>query len=244
MFEILKRAVATTERPNLDALSQAVTQEWSKGSLSDEDGEKLFALIEQRRRSNFQPKRRRNRKPAGQGVLAHRRKLAATGPMPPALASQFTTSELAVMAVLTFCNGFFDRSIKELSDRAKVGHSTVQKALRTAERLGLLTIEERRVPGRKNLPNIVRVVSLEWRTWIVRGGSKKLKPLDTEFNISCNSAPSHPHTGQWKRSTGLFSPGPSATLNLHRRSNSAGVTSSLPSPRGQTRSPTFSTSKR
>jgi DNA-binding MarR family transcriptional regulator len=217
MFEKLKRAVTATERTNLDALFQAVTQEWSQGRLSDEEGEELFALIEKSRRSIFPPRRRRQRKPLAATTLAHRRQLAACGPLPSHLAALFTTAELAVLAIITINRGFFDRTIAELADRAKVGHSTVQKALRQAERLGLLTIEERRVTGRKNLPNVIRVVSPEWLTWISRGGSKKLKPLDTEFIISCNSRGSHPHIPQWKRLISRSSPGPSAIRSPHRR---------------------------
>ena len=43
---------------------------------------------------------------------------------------------------------------------------TVQNALRHAERIGFISIAERRVAGRRNLPNIVRVVSKEWLAWI------------------------------------------------------------------------------
>ena len=48
--------------------------------------------------------------------------------------------------------------------------TTVQNALRQARRLGLITVEERRPPGRrKSLNNIVRIVSEEWLTWLRRG---------------------------------------------------------------------------
>jgi DNA-binding transcriptional MocR family regulator len=150
-------------------------------------------------------------------VVGHRRQLANSGPLPGHLAASFTTCELAVLAVITFSGGVFDRTIKELADRAKVGHSTVQKALRLAEKLGLVTIEERRVAGRKNLPNVVRVVSLEWLTWIKRGGSKKLKPLDTKSIYSCNSRVSHPHNSQWKHLISRTSPGPYAIQSPLRR---------------------------
>src|SRR4051794_13240599 len=71
----------------------------------------------------------------------------------------------------------------------------VQNALREATRLGLLTIEERRREGRRNLPNVVRIVSKEWTTWLARGGRasrpqaepligcKKMRPTDTSYKI-------------------------------------------------------------
>jgi len=68
----------------------------------------------------------------------------------------------------------------------------VQNAIREAARLGLLTIEERRREGRRNLPNIVRIVSKEWTSWLARGGRsgrpsadppigcKKIHPTDSQ----------------------------------------------------------------
>jgi hypothetical protein len=58
------------------------------------------------------------------------------------------------------------RSIGEIAARAGVCVRTVQNALRHAERVGLVSITERRVSSRRNLPNIVRVVSREWLAWI------------------------------------------------------------------------------
>jgi hypothetical protein len=45
-----------------------------------------------------------------------------------------------------------------------------KNAIRAAAAMGLLTVQERRREGQKNLPNLVRVVSREWQTWIKRGG--------------------------------------------------------------------------
>ena len=67
----------------------------------------------------------------------------------------------------------------------------VQNAIREAARVGLLTVEERRREGRRNLPNIVRVISKEWTSWLARGGRssrphadppigcKKIHPTDS-----------------------------------------------------------------
>ena len=64
----------------------------------------------------------------------------------------------------------------------------VKNALRTAARLGLLTVEERRREGRRNLPNVVRVISREWLTWLARGpkpiGVKKSPPRITVIKTS------------------------------------------------------------
>jgi hypothetical protein len=38
--------------------------------------------------------------------------------------------------------------------------------------MGLITVQERRREGQKNLPNVVRVVNREWQLWIKRGGQR------------------------------------------------------------------------
>src|SRR6185312_1169824 len=76
----------------------------------------------------------------------------------------------------------------------------VQNAIREAARLGLLTIEERRREGRRNLPNVVRIVSKEWLAWLTRGGRsshpaaelligcKKMRPTDNCYKTQRLSA--------------------------------------------------------
>jgi hypothetical protein len=90
-------------------------------------------------------------------------------------------------AKLTPCERALAAIIKE--DHLKQGHSdkchdvaaaligacakTVFRSQRRLEELGWITIEERERPGRKHLPNIVRIVSREWLTWIERGPKPK-----------------------------------------------------------------------
>ncbi len=97
--------------------------------------------------------------------LRRRRRLAYSGPMPARLADQFTPAEVAVLRIIADEHrdrGGCARSIGEIAARAGVCPRTVQNALRHAERLGLVPITERRRPGARNLPNIVRVVSRGW----------------------------------------------------------------------------------
>src|SRR5262249_14874257 len=47
----------------------------------------------------------------------------------------------------------------------------VQTTLHEARRLGHIKITERPQPGRKNLSNLVEIISPEWRAWIRRGPS-------------------------------------------------------------------------
>ena len=78
----------------------------------------------------------------------------------------------------------------------------VQNAIREAARLGLLTVEERRREGRRNLPNVVRIISKEWTGWLARGGRasrpkaepligcKKMRPTDSSYKNQ------RPHTSE------------------------------------------------
>src|SRR4029079_16005256 len=52
----------------------------------------------------------------------------------------------------------------------------LKNALRAARVLTLLTVEERRLTAFRNAPNVVRIVSAEWRTWLRLGGGGKSVP--------------------------------------------------------------------
>src|SRR4051794_34123192 len=116
--------------------------------------------------------------------------------MPPALAGKFAVSELAVLRIIgdeVRQHGQCDRCVDELAARAGVCRRMVQTAIREAARLGLLTVEERRREGRRNLPNVIRIVSKEWTSWLARGarsarpqaepliGCKKMRPTDRSY---------------------------------------------------------------
>src|SRR3712207_6608955 len=133
--------------------------------------------------------------------------------MPPALACKFTVSELAVLRIVgdeVRQHGHCAQCVDEIAARAGVCRSMVKNAIRTAARLGLLTIEERRREGRCNLPNVVRIVSKEWTSWLARGGRstrptakpligcKKMRPTDKGYKTqrSHTSEPSFAARGQ------------------------------------------------
>src|SRR4051812_26891501 len=116
--------------------------------------------------------------------------------MPPALACKFTVGELAVLRIVgdeVRQHGQCTRCVDELAARAGVCRSMVKNAIREAARLGLLTVEERRREGRRNLPNVIRIVAKEWTSWLARGGRssrpsaeplvgcKKLRPTDKSY---------------------------------------------------------------
>jgi len=182
----------------LDHLSKAIWQALAAGAVGDDDAQSLAERLHARRsvlrgdlkpvglpagRPSLFPPRRLQRAPKRPVAIARRRHLAASGPMPPSLACRFTVGELAVLRIVgdeVRQHGQCDRCVDELAARAGVCRSLVKNAIRTAARLGLVTVEERRRAGRRNLPNVVRIVSRAWLTWLARGpkpiGVKKITP--------------------------------------------------------------------
>jgi hypothetical protein len=132
---------------------------------------------------------RTQRSPDRQRSIERRRHLAASGVMPPALASRFTTSELAVLRIVgdqVKARGSCDLTLGEIAARAGVCRTTVQNALRQAAVGALITVRERRRRGANSLPNVVRIISREWLAWLTRGprrappGFKMLNTTDRE----------------------------------------------------------------
>src|SRR3954449_3358829 len=195
----------------LDHLSRSIWQGLAAGAVGDDDAQALAERLHARRgilrgeikpvglppgRPSIFPPRRPQRAPQRPIAIARRRHLAASGPMPPALACTFTVGELAVLRIVgdeVRQHGHCARCVGEIAARAGVCRRMVQNALREAARLGLLAIEERRREGRRNLPNVVRIVAKEWISWLARGGRssrpsaelligcKKLHPTDTNY---------------------------------------------------------------
>jgi hypothetical protein len=196
-LELLTAIGGTKSISTLDGFARAIWAEWGAGRLSDEQASALAEMLEGRKRevrgidtvavrapqvaaqamtagrpSHFPPKRKAARSPNRRASIERRRTLAASGPMPPQLASQFTTGELAALRIVADAvrdRGFCILTLGEIAARAGICVTTARNALRTAARDGLVTIEERRRDKRPNLANVVRVVSREWKTWIERG---------------------------------------------------------------------------
>jgi hypothetical protein len=228
-IEILTAIGGTKSLSTLDSFARTVWQRWGAMEITDEQAQALAEAIEARKRevrgidtvaqraphvaasakgqgrpSHFPPKRKPQRSAERRASIARRRLLAASGPMPPQLASQFTTGELAVLRVVADevrAKRHCMLTMGELAARAGVGITTARNALHEAAGHGYLTIEERRRDKRPNLSNIVRVVSREWLSWIERGrrnssagrenanasaakggGSKKAEPTDKGSN--------------------------------------------------------------
>src|SRR5436305_13852271 len=113
--------------------------------------------------------RRFGSRPRSPASMERRRRWAASGLLPPALAARFTTAETAVLAVIALealRHGRCTLVIEHIAALAGVGRSTVKRALRAAQGLGLVRIEERRVSAWRNAPNVVTITSAEWTAWL------------------------------------------------------------------------------
>lgn len=184
-------AIAGARGRNLDAIAQQMWVAHGNGLLPDDDAQALAEAIEQRRRpggpgtpqnalqalqgrrQSIFPPRRPQRSPDRAKSIARRRQLAASGPMPPALASSFTTSELSVLKIVAdevAAHGTCTRTIGEIAARAGVCRTSALNALRQAVSQGLIRIEERRREGQRNLPNVITITSADWTAWLDRGG--------------------------------------------------------------------------
>ena len=194
----------------MDELSRQVWQGHGSGALADEEAQALAERLHGRRgeiregikpvgipagRASLFPPRRNVTSPDKAMSRDRRRLLACSGPMPPALASRFTTGQLAVLRIVAdevAAKGVCGLCVDAIAARAGVCRRLAQGAIRLAEGDGLLTIEERRHEGRKNSPNLVRIISREWQAWMRRAGRAKterigckaIHPTDTEVLTS------------------------------------------------------------
>jgi hypothetical protein len=189
-------------------LSRKIWQAHAAETVSDDEAQALAEALHARRRevretivpvgiplgraTLFPPKRRHPVSPDRLASRDRRRLVAASGPMPPALARRFTTGQLAVLGIIgdeVERNGACGLCIDAIAARAGVCRRLAQAAIRLAEGDGLLTIQERRHQGRRNDPNVIRLLSREWLAWlkrrtasrtaVARGGCKPLHPTDS-----------------------------------------------------------------
>jgi hypothetical protein len=125
--------------------------------------------------------RRPQRSPDKQASIERRRRLVASGPLPPPLAARFTWGEIAVMRIVgdeCRAHGQCTLHIDAIAARAGVHRTTVQNALREAQGKGevpgvpIISVQERRRRGQRSLTNIIRIVSREWSDWLRKGPSR------------------------------------------------------------------------
>src|SRR5215213_1119520 len=172
LVDELRRAVEASPRVELARVSGLLWRAYAAGQVSEAEASELSDRLEARRAipAPQRPAQRRvGSRPRSGASMERRRRWAACGLLPPALAARFTLAETAVLAVIAaeaLRHGRCALVIEHIASLAGVCRSTVKRALRAAQGLGLVRIEERRVSAWRNAPNIITIVSREWNAWL------------------------------------------------------------------------------
>ncbi len=171
--EQLRRAVEASPRVELPKVAALIWRAYGAGHITEGEASALSDALDAKRAISApeRPVQRRfvGSRPRTSASLERRRRWASAGALPPALASRFTLAEQAVLAVIAAEHQKHGRCtlvIDHMAGLAGVGRSTVKRALRAAQALGLLRIEERRLTAWRNAPNVVTILSREWCSWL------------------------------------------------------------------------------
>jgi hypothetical protein len=190
---LLAAIQATRVGPELDRIYAAAIGTLFEQGCPDAEMIRIDEAVEARRRehkahreggtgkpatriSYYPAKSRRQVSPDRRKSWMRRREKAALSFMPARLASNFTTGEQATLQVVVEEvreHGCCDRSIPEIAARAGVGQTTARNAIREARRLGLVAVAERRRWRAPNLPNLISIISADWKAWIAN--NRKLR---------------------------------------------------------------------
>jgi hypothetical protein len=135
------------------------------------------------------------RAPDRPAAVLRRKRLALTDPVPARIGSQLTESERAYARLVRDeweRHGVFDLCHDEAAARIGACSKTVMRAQQRLQELALISVEPRPQPGRKHLPNLVRVISPQWLTWI-RLGPRRWRNSDRGTSMSSHgNAPHYP----------------------------------------------------
>jgi hypothetical protein len=205
--EKIRLAAEAAAYVELPVVSAALWKAFGAGQVTEAEAEELSTLIEAKRSLQTAARPTSLRKPLGarprtDASLERRRRWAASGRLPPNLASHFTTAEVAVLAVIAVevaKGGDCTLAIGHIASLAGVGETSVRRALHAAKALGLITVEERRVSAFRNLTNVVRVISPEWQAWMrlprSGGGCQEKRGTFTQDSTSSKTRLPNPQEG-------------------------------------------------
>jgi hypothetical protein len=142
---------------------------WADGRISDEAAQGIAEREHARRRAPPQPRRHVGSRPISSASVERRRRTSAAGWLPSGLSSRFTFGEVAVLSVIAqqvARQGRCELPIGKIAALAGVCVTLVKTAVREARRLGLISVEHRRVRYDRSLPNIISISSPEWTAWL------------------------------------------------------------------------------
>lgn len=125
-----------------------------------------------RRLDSIFPRRKAHRSPDRKASRDRQRMFGGASHMPPHMRQHYTQGERAALYVISAeakRTGACDWPIAKIAAMAGVSRTTAQNAMRQAQRLGHIKVTQRPVRGRKNLTNVVTIISREWQAWLKRG---------------------------------------------------------------------------
>jgi len=170
--EHLRRAVEASPRIELAKVSALLWRAYAAGQVTEDEASSLSDLIEARKAipAAARPVQRRSgSRPRSPASMERRRRWASSGGMPPQLQARFTLAESAVLAVVAAevaKKGRCTLTIGHVAALAGVCASTVRNAMRAAQALGFVHVEERPITAWRNAPNRVSITSREWNAWM------------------------------------------------------------------------------
>jgi hypothetical protein len=199
----------------LDEMGRLLWKAYGHGAISDGEATYLASVIECRRPVRrmalwhtkpaargagrlcglFTP-RRTQQSPDRKASRGRRRTLGGSSALPDSLRQHYTEGQRSVLCIVAGeikRHGVCDFPIDKIAALAGGCRTTVQTTLRAARQLGHIKVTERPRPGRKNLPNVIEIISPAWRRWIRRGpsaarliGSNSVKMLNPTKNTDLN----------------------------------------------------------
>ncbi len=213
----LRQAVMASPRVELPKVSALLWKAYAAGQVTEAEASELSDLIQARKALPVPQKlvqRRVGSRPRSPASMERRRSWAASGHLPPRLAARFTLAEVAVLAVIAVevaGRGACTLTLDHIAALAGVCRSSVKNAMRQAQDLGVIKVEERRLSAWRNAPNRVTVTSPEWSSWLrlrsKGGGGDFVTPTNTKVQ---NRPESHsiPGRDRWTeaRSVRGYSP--------------------------------------
>ncbi len=176
-FDNLLVAIHTVTRRRLDAIVPLVFQANAQGQIDDDSAVTLHEAAEMRRKVFAARSRVANHKPPRPEKPRHprsrwkenRRVWSGSGPLPPSLRALFTAGENAVAAIIRAevrKHGVCKLPYSAIAKSAGLLSTTVVKRfVRIAKARGLIHVQERKVSGNRNAPNIITITSGEWKKW-------------------------------------------------------------------------------
>lgn len=155
--------------------------------------------------SQFAPRRRYRVDPTE--ALRRRRKWGGSSAMPDGLRTHYSEAERAALAVVAEQvrkHGHCELPLEKIAEMAGVSRTTVQNAIRKARSRDRsdISVQLRPQPGRKNLTNVIRIISRDWIRWIKRRiGFKDLNPSERYGERSLSTSQIEPkkalEKGEW-----------------------------------------------